>query len=125
MAHNQTGISITIRAFLPMGKGLDEQYAALTIVKDAHASGDYAALLKAALIDDIKTEQKTRRVDDAPTITEDPVADGIDGDPQQDTDTDYTETPEGEVVWATADAEAEEAASAARSTVPPRRRSAA
>ena len=67
---NQSGIAITIKAFLPTGKTLDEQFAALSIVKDAHESGDYTALLKAAGVDEVKTEQKTRRIEDvvpAPT----------------------------------------------------------
>lgn len=66
MATNQTGIAIVIKAFLPIGKDLDQQLAALTVVKTAHETGDYAALLAAAKIDEVKTEQKTRRVDDAP-----------------------------------------------------------
>ncbi|MDK2769931.1 MAG: hypothetical protein KYX69_19710 [Sphingomonas sp.] len=63
---NQTGIAISIKAFLPTGKSLDEQFAALTLVKTAHETGDYSALLKAANVEDVKTEQKTRRVEDAP-----------------------------------------------------------
>lgn len=62
---NQTGIAIVIKAFLPTGKTLDEQFNALTIVKNAHETGDYSALLKAASVEDVKTEQKTRRVEDA------------------------------------------------------------
>lgn len=65
MATHKSGIAITIRAFLPTGKTLDEQFAALSAVKAAHESGDYAALLKLATIDDVKTESKTRRVEDA------------------------------------------------------------
>ncbi|OHV24955.1 hypothetical protein EOS93_25125 [Rhizobium sp. RMa-01] len=60
---NQSGIAITIRAFLPTGKTLDEQFTALGLVRDAHASGDYTALLKAASVEEVKTEQKTRRVE--------------------------------------------------------------
>ena len=52
---NVKGIAITIRAFLPTGKTVDEQFAALSLVKDAHASGDYSALLKAAKIDEVKS----------------------------------------------------------------------
>lgn len=69
MATNQTGIAITIKAWLPTGKGLDEQFAALSLVKDAHASGDYAPLLGAAKIEAVQTDSKTRRVDDAPAVT--------------------------------------------------------
>lgn len=64
---NQSGIAISIVAFLPTGKTLDEQYAALTIVKSAHETGDYSALLKASLDVQVKTEQKTRRVEAGPT----------------------------------------------------------
>lgn len=61
---NQTGIAIVIKAFLPTGKTLDEQFNALSIVREAHATGDYATLLKAASVEDVKTEQKTRRIED-------------------------------------------------------------
>lgn len=67
---NVTGIAIVIKAFLPTGKTLDEQFAALSIVKAAHETGDYAPLLAAANIDEVKTEQKTRRMDDAPKAEE-------------------------------------------------------
>lgn len=67
---NQTGIAITIKAFLVTGKSLDEQLKSLTMVHDAHASGDYTELLKISTIDEVKTEQKTRRVDEpAPMAT--------------------------------------------------------
>lgn len=69
MAKNQTGIAIVIKAFLPTGSTIDEQFAALSLVKDAHASSDYTVLLKAAKVDEVKTEQKTRRVDDEPATT--------------------------------------------------------
>lgn len=74
MAKNQTGIAIVIKAFLPTGSTIDEQFAALSIVKDAHASGDYTALLKAAKVEEVKTEQKTRRVEDEPATTADNTA---------------------------------------------------
>lgn len=63
MAQNQTGIAIVIKAFLPTGKTLDETFAALSIVKQAHETGDYAPLLAAAKVEEVKTEQKTRRVE--------------------------------------------------------------
>ena len=66
MAINQSGIAIVIKAFLPTGKTLDEQFAALSIVKKAHETGDYATLLTAAQDVEVKTEAKTRRVDDPP-----------------------------------------------------------
>lgn len=72
MATNQTGIAIVIKAFLPTGKTLDETYAALTVVKTAHESGDYAPLLSVAKIDEVKTEQKTRRFEEAAAAEPDP-----------------------------------------------------
>jgi hypothetical protein len=60
---NQTGIVIVIKAFLPTGKTLDEQFAALSLVKEAHENGDYSELLQAAKIAEVKTEQKTRRIE--------------------------------------------------------------
>lgn len=72
MAVNQQGIAIVIKAFLPTGKTLDEQFNALSMVKEAHASGDYSTVLKAAQIDEVKAEQKTRRVEEAaPAVVED------------------------------------------------------
>ena len=68
MATNQNVIAISIKAFLPTGKTLDEQFAALSIVKTAHETGDYSALLKAAQDVQIKTEAKTRRVEEHPGI---------------------------------------------------------
>ena len=68
MATNQNVIAIQIKAFLPTGKTLDEQFAALSIVKTAHETGDYSALLKAAQDVEIKTEAKTRRVEVHPGI---------------------------------------------------------
>lgn len=61
---NVNGIAIVVKAFLPTGKTLDEQFNALSIVKDAHEKGDYSALLQAATIDEVKTEQKVRRFDE-------------------------------------------------------------
>lgn len=65
MAINQSGIAIQIKAFLPTGKTLDEQFAALSIVKTAHETGDYSALLKAAQDVEVKTEAKNRRIEEA------------------------------------------------------------
>lgn len=75
MATNQTGIAIVIRAFLPTGKTLDETFAALSIVKQAHETGDYSPLLAAATVEEVKTEQKTRRVNAAPAISDDQPSD--------------------------------------------------
>ena len=68
MATNQNFIAITIKAALPAGKTLDEQFAALSIVKTAHETGDYAPLLAAAQDVQIRTEAKTRRVEEHPGI---------------------------------------------------------
>lgn len=57
----ETGIAITIRAFLHTGKTLDEQFAALTMMKEAHETGDYTKVLAVAQIDEIKAEPKSRR----------------------------------------------------------------
>ena len=70
MAINQQGVAITIKAFLPTGKTLDEQFAALGIVKAAHETGDYSALLKAAHDVEVKTESKTRRIEEKPAAAE-------------------------------------------------------
>jgi hypothetical protein len=70
MATNQNFIAITIKAALPTGKTLDEQFAALSIVKTAHETGDYAPLLAAAQDVQIRTEAKTRRVEIAPVAEE-------------------------------------------------------
>lgn len=73
MAKNQTGIAIVIKAFLPAGKSLDDQHEALSLVKRCHASGDYADLLKAAGIENVKTEMKTRRVEPLSPVMQDIV----------------------------------------------------
>lgn len=86
MAINQTGIAIVIKAFLPTGKTLDETFAALSIVKQAHETGDYAPLLAAAKVEEVKTEQKTRRVEAAPQ-TEEPA----DAEPEVAQEADATE----------------------------------
>ncbi len=97
---NQTGIAIVIKAFLPTGKTLDEQFEALSKVKNAHETGDYSALLKAAKIDEVKTEQKTRRIDDAPQQADpatDPDFDEIAGQDQPD---ETTAEPQANDDWA-------------------------
>ena len=63
MAINQPGIAINIKGFLPTGKTIEEQFAALSIVKAAHETGDYSALLAAAHDVEVKTENKTRRIE--------------------------------------------------------------
>ena len=64
MAVNKAGVAITIKAFLPIGKSLDEQFIALSLVKDAKDTGEYDLLLKAATEVEIKTESKTRRMEE-------------------------------------------------------------
>lgn len=63
---NQSGIAITIKAFLPTGSTIDENFAAYGLVKAAHESGDYSKLLASAIDVKVKTDQQTRRVPDAP-----------------------------------------------------------
>lgn len=70
MAKNQTGIAIVVKAWLPLGKSLEDQIAALQLVQDAHTTGDYTALLNAAKVEDVKTEQRTRRMDEAEQAAE-------------------------------------------------------
>ena len=72
MATNQTGIAITIKAWLPTGKTLDEQLSSLTLVKQAHETSDYAPLLAAAQIEAVQTDSKTRRVEDNPAPPAEP-----------------------------------------------------
>jgi len=90
---NQTGIAIVVKAFLPTGKTLDEQFNALSIVKTAHETGDYAPLLAAASVEEVRAEQKTRRIDDP-----------VEPSPEPQTE------PEPQPETADADAEPEQAA---------------
>jgi len=64
MATIKSGIAITIKAWLPVGETIDDQITNLQLVKDAHESGDYSAFLAVASIDEVKSEQKNRRVED-------------------------------------------------------------
>ena len=64
MAINQNGIAISLKAFVPMGKTIDEQLEVLMLVKQCHETGNYAPLLERAIVDAVKAEQKTRRVED-------------------------------------------------------------
>lgn len=67
MARNQNGLAISIKAFIPMrANDLNQNLEVLTLAKTAHETGDYAALIAAASIDEVKVEQKSRRVEDAP-----------------------------------------------------------
>jgi hypothetical protein len=73
MAVNQSGVAITIKAFLPTGKTLDQQFLALSLVKDATESGNYDLLLAASSDVSIKTEAKTRRLE----VPAEPVAEPV------------------------------------------------
>lgn len=67
MARNQTGLAITIKAFLVLKPNdINQNLAALTLAKEAHETGDYSSLIAAASIDEVKVEQRSRRVEDAP-----------------------------------------------------------
>ncbi len=68
---NQNGIAIVIKAWLPVTGSISEQIAKLQMVETAHTSGDYAPLLAVAKVEDVKTEQKTRRIDDEPAAPKD------------------------------------------------------
>jgi hypothetical protein len=59
---NQTGIAITIKAFLNTGTSAEDQYKALGVLMDAQKSGDYTKLLGMSTVEEVKAEQKTRRV---------------------------------------------------------------
>lgn len=79
MASHVPGIAIVIKAFLPTGETLDEQFDALSLVKYAHATGDYSKVLAAANIDEVKAEQKTRRIEDQPAAEPAQTSEPIDG----------------------------------------------
>lgn len=93
MAINQTGIAIVIKAWLPTGKSLDEQFEALSLVKDAHATGDYSKVLAASKIDEVKAEQKTRRVEEDP----EPEAKETTAEPAQEPQQEQAAEPAGTV----------------------------
>jgi hypothetical protein len=66
MARTQAGLVISIKAFIPLTRDLNQNLEALTLAKQAHESGDYSALIAAAQVDEVKVEQRSRRVEDAP-----------------------------------------------------------
>lgn len=72
MAKHVTGIAITIKAFISTGKTLDTQFAAMSAIREAHATGDYSTVLKIAKIDEVKSEQKTRRMEIEEAATDAP-----------------------------------------------------
>lgn len=66
---NQTGVAIYIKAFLPTGKTLDEQFEALSLIKEAKTTGKFDAVLAQAIDVEVRTESKTRRIEEAPATT--------------------------------------------------------
>lgn len=66
---NQTGISINIKAFIETGRSVEAQFHALSTLKLAHETGDYSEALKLAIIDEVKSEIKTRRDPNKPSVT--------------------------------------------------------
>lgn len=74
MARNQSGLYVSIKAFLVLKPNdLNQNLAALTLAKEAHENGDYTALLAAATVDEVKVEQKSRRVEDEPASAPEPA----------------------------------------------------
>ena len=61
---NKNVLEIKIKAYLPVGKSLEEAHAALTLAKDAQESGDFSSLLQKAVIVNVSVDQKTRRIAD-------------------------------------------------------------
>lgn len=59
---NLNVLEIKIKAYLPVGKSLEEAHAALTLAKTAQESGDYRELLNVATVLDVSVEQRTRRI---------------------------------------------------------------
>lgn len=70
MARTQAGLVISIKAFIPLTRDLNQNLEALTLAKVAHETGDYSALIAAAQVDEVKVEQRSRRVEDAPVAPE-------------------------------------------------------
>jgi hypothetical protein len=71
MARNQTGLAITIKAFLVLKPNdINQNLEALTLAKEAHETGDYSKLIASASIDEVKVEQRSRRVEDAPVAAD-------------------------------------------------------
>lgn len=82
---NQSGIAISIRAFLPTGKTLEEQYDALTLIKEAKTTGKFDAVLAKSLDIEVKTESKVRRTADAPAGEQQQGGEQTQGGEQQQT----------------------------------------
>jgi hypothetical protein len=58
---NKTGIAITIKAFIETGKDMASQFKAMSAVMSAKDSGDYNELFKLVTVEEMKSEQVTRR----------------------------------------------------------------
>lgn len=65
MAKTKQIIDLGIKAHIPIAGGIDEQAEVLNMLKDAHKTGDYSAVLARATIDGVKAETKRRRFDAA------------------------------------------------------------
>lgn len=57
----ERGIAVTIKGFLPMTDDINNQLEVLTTVKEAHENQDYSAVLEKMSVEQVRTEQKTRR----------------------------------------------------------------
>lgn len=66
---NVNVLEIKIKAHLPVGKTIEEAYAALTLAKTAQETGDYGPMLIGATILEVTVDQRTRRIPDAATET--------------------------------------------------------
>lgn len=73
---NKPGIAIYIKAFVPVPKDIDGQVETLTAIKEAKTSGKFDAVLAKAIDIEVKTESKTRRIEEQPPVNNEHVADG-------------------------------------------------
>jgi len=76
MAKNQSGVEITIKAFLPTGKTVDQQFTALTLIKEAKETGDFSAMIGACEDVSIKTTVRSRRVEEPKAEAPAPIING-------------------------------------------------
>lgn len=68
---NQNGIAITIKGFLPTGKTLEEQFAAMGLVRDAQSDALAVPALISAMGDvSFDAQIKTRRTGKTEEIAE-------------------------------------------------------
>jgi hypothetical protein len=61
MANNVNVLEIKIKAYLPVGKTIEEAHDALTLARYAQENNDYSELLATATILEVTVDQKTRR----------------------------------------------------------------